>query len=88
MKVTLESTTQIVEILSADATKVVAQARVWEGETESGIKCFALISRIAIHNDDVARAPEFERELQSQRAPTDVSVGRGTGVFPLRMVLP
>ncbi|MFL5481160.1 MAG: hypothetical protein ACJ8AK_03140 [Gemmatimonadaceae bacterium] len=88
MKVTLESTTQIAEIANADGTHAPLQARVWEGETDSGIKCFALITRIAIHQDDVARAPEFERELQSQRPPTDISVGRGTGVFPLRMVLP
>jgi hypothetical protein len=88
MKITLESTTQIVEILNRDGTTKPVQARVWEGQTESGIKCFALITRIAIHKDDVARAPEFDRELQSQRVPTDISVGHGTGVFSLRMFLP
>jgi hypothetical protein len=93
MKVTLESTTQIVEIDSplADAPHGLGriQARIWEGTTESGIKCFALITRIAIHQDDVAKAPEFERELEAQKPPTDVSIGSGlSGVFPLRMFLP
>lgn len=73
MKVTLESTTKIVELNGVPA-------RVWEGETESGVKVHAFITRIAVHkNDD---ASQFEKELKEQRAPSaDVAA------IPLRMII-
>ena len=72
MTVTLHSTDQIVEVNGVPA-------RVWEGETGNGIKCFALITRIAVHKED--NAAEFEAELQ-EHAPPTVS-----NVFPLRMII-
>ena len=42
--------------------------RIWEGETESGIKMHAFISRVAIGKDE--NAEEFDRELQQCAAPS------------------
>ena len=73
MKVTLESTTKIVELNGV-------QARVWEGTTESGIRVHAFITRIAAPVD--SDQYEFQRELQEQRKPSaDVAS------YPLRLVL-
>lgn len=70
MKITLESTTQIVQFDGIEA-------RVWEGETESGIKLTAFITRVAVDKDDDVE--QFQRELKEQRVPTVY--------WPLRMVL-
>jgi len=79
MKVTLESTDQIVELKTASG---IVPARLWEGQTEGGIRCHAFITRIAVHKDD--DASQFERELQEQHAP--VSAGL-RGVYDARLVL-
>lgn len=63
MKVTLESTTKIVELNGVPA-------RIWEGTTESGVPCHAYITRIAVHRDE--DNSQFERELQQCREPTVV----------------
>lgn len=61
MKITLEQTSQIVNVDGVEA-------RIWEGKTESGIPLTAFITRVAVSaEDDYA---QFERELKSQRAPT------------------
>jgi hypothetical protein len=73
MKVSLESTTKIVEMNGLPC-------RVWEGTTEGGIRTHAFIPRIAVHKDDDAR--EFEAELKEQKAPS-VEVA----AIPLRMIL-
>lgn len=83
MKVTLESTTRIVEL--EVAAGVVVPGRIWEGVTESGIRVVALVTRIAAETgngpDTLA---EFERELQQCHEPRT----RGAlEAFPLRMVL-
>jgi len=67
MKVTLESTTKIVELNVNGQT---VPARVWEGRTAHGIRCHAYITRIAVHEDD--DATEFDRELLEQRKPSAV----------------
>ena len=79
MKVTLESTTQIVDLETPTGT---VPARIWEGTTESGVRVHALITRIAIDRDE-PRADEFERELKEQRAPS-AKVGAS---YPARIVL-
>jgi hypothetical protein len=61
MKVTLESTTKIVEVNGVPA-------RCWEGKTDSGIPVIALITRIAVPNGHPTE--QFERELLEQRPPT------------------
>lgn len=76
MKVTLESTTRIVEVNGITA-------RVWEGQTESGIAVIAIIPRIAVRaGENVA---QFEAELQECRPPQDADAF--LPAFPTRMVL-
>lgn len=57
MNVTLHNTDKIVHVNGVEA-------RVWEGTTEGGVRCFALIPRIGCALD--ADASEFERELVAQ----------------------
>ena len=40
-------------------------ARVWEGRTESGVECHALITRIGVHREQ--DTSQFERELQETK---------------------
>lgn len=73
MKVTLENTSKIVELNGVPA-------RVWEGETESGIKVHAFITRIAAEkSQDLS---QFEKELLEQKAPSAELQG-----IPLRMII-
>lgn len=73
MKITIESTTRIVNASGVDC-------RVWEGVTEHGIKVQALIPRVAaLADQDLG---QFEAELQEQRAPS-----AEVQAFPLRLVL-
>lgn len=74
MRVTLESTSRIVEVNGVPG-------RIWEGQTSSGVPCFALITRIAVHKDD--DSSQFERELREQRAPSV----RAVEAFDARLVL-
>lgn len=74
MKVTLESTTRIVTVNGVPG-------RVWEGETDSGVRCYAVVTRIAVHKDDDAR--QFEAELQECKPPSQ----RAIDAIPLRLVL-
>ena len=78
MKVQLESTTKIISLTTADGGTV--PARIWEGETESGIAVHAYITRIAVHKDD--DCSQFEAELEECRKPSfEVEA------IPLRMIL-
>jgi hypothetical protein len=72
MKITLESTSQIVQLDGVEC-------RVWEGKTASGVPLTAFIARVAV---EVGHdASEFQRELAEQAQP------RPTEYWPLRMVL-
>lgn len=62
MKVTLQSTTKLVTLNGVPA-------RIWEGQTESGIKVHAYITRIAIDMNET-RTDEFETELLQQEQPS------------------
>lgn len=62
MKITIESTSKIVELNGIPA-------RVWEGQTESGVKIHCFINRVAIDKDE-PRVEEFEKELQEQKVPS------------------
>ncbi len=78
MKITLESTTRIIDVKSSASADGI-ECRVWEGQTESGIKVQALIPRIAaLKAEDLS---QFEAELKEQRAP------RMESAWPLRMIL-
>lgn len=74
MKITIENTSKIVELNGLPA-------RIWEGETESGIKVHCYITRIAIDKDE-PRAEQFEKELQSVKAPSAEVIS-----IPLRLLL-
>lgn len=80
MKVTLQSTTRIVA-LAVNANTDAIECRVWEGVTENGVKCQALIPRISVHKD--ADASQFEAELKEHVAPSSDAIR----CFPLRMIL-
>lgn len=74
MTVTIHSTTKIVELNGVPA-------RIWEGETDTGIKVHCYVTRVAIDKDE-PRAEQFQQELQECRVPsTDVQA------IPLRLIL-
>jgi len=76
MKINLESTTKIVELNGIPV-------RIWEGETESGIKVHAFIPRVAIGEDESDEVKEiFKKELQECKPPS-----AGMQVYPLRMII-
>jgi hypothetical protein len=77
LKITIESTTR-----KAMIHKGIEQieARVWEGETESGVKVVCLIPSIAC--PEHADRKEFDAELAAHEPPTALS-----DAFPLRMIL-
>lgn len=77
MKVQLESTTKIVELV-IDGKAV--PARIWEGVTEGGVRCVAFITRIAVRNE--ADSAKFERDLKECAAPS-----AAMQAFPSRMIL-
>ncbi len=74
MKIRIESTTKIVHLNGVPA-------RIWEGQTESGIKVHCYITRIAIDKDET-RIEEFETELKEQKRPS-IEIE----AIPLRMIL-
>jgi hypothetical protein len=74
MKITIESTTKIVHLNGIPA-------RLWQGQTESGIKVHCFITRIAIDENEL-RTEEFEYELLEQKKPRTEFES-----YPLRMIL-
>lgn len=73
MTITLESTSKIVELNGVPA-------RVWEGQTESGIEIHAFITRVAVRKGD--DESQFQAELRQVKAPSaDVAA------YPLRMII-
>jgi hypothetical protein len=74
MKITIESTSKIVHLNGVPA-------RIWEGQTASGIKCHCYITRIAIDKDET-KANEFEKELNEQKVPS-----AEIEAIPLRMII-
>ncbi|HWR36396.1 MAG TPA: hypothetical protein VN622_11055 [Clostridia bacterium] len=73
MKITIESTSKIVELNGVPM-------RIWEGETSDGIKVHCYVTRIAVrHEDDQT---QFQQELREHRAPS-----AEVEAIPLRMVL-
>lgn len=74
MRITIESTSKIVNVNGVDA-------RIWEGTTDSGIPVHCMITRIGVHKDQ--DTTQFQRELQEMRAPSPAV----DGVYSARMVL-
>lgn len=61
MKMTIESTTKIVEVNGVPA-------RVWQGTTERGVPIVALITSVAVERDQ--DQTEFDADLQEHAPPT------------------
>ncbi len=78
MRITLESTNKIVNLVTATGT---VPARIWEGQTASGIACHAYVTWIAVDKHD--DTSQFELELVEQRPPTNPAVAG----IPLRLVI-
>lgn len=68
MKITISPTSKIVT-LKPGALETGVQARVWEGETESGIKVICFVTRIACDINE-PRTEEFYAELQEVDPPS------------------
>jgi hypothetical protein len=78
VKITIQSTTRIVQVDPGTGCEMAC--RVWEGETEGGVKVQVLVPRIAaLADQDLS---QFDRELQEQAAPSPA-----VECFPLRMIL-
>jgi hypothetical protein len=73
MKITIESTTKIVKLNDIDC-------RVWEGQTEHGVKVHAFIPRISAKDDQ--DLSQFEAELKEQKPPS-----AEIQFLPLRMII-
>ncbi len=74
MQITIKSTSKLVELNGVPA-------RIWEGETESGIPVHCYVTRIAAPAAGADLA-QFERELTEHQAPS-----AAIQAIPLRMVL-
>ncbi len=84
MKITIESTSKIVTLIARGGE---IQARVWQGETESGIPVQCFITRISpeIPESDPyidQRTMEFERDLKRQADPRPT-----VEAIPLRFII-
>ena len=78
MKITIESTSRIVQIEGPHGT---IPARVWEGTTDSGIPVICAITRVATPSD--GNTEQFDRELQACKPPSQMAVE----AIPLRMII-
>lgn len=78
MKLTIESTTKVVEF---DLNGAKVPARIWEGQTDTGIPVHCFVTRVAVQKD--LDCTQFEKELQEHRPPS-AEIDR---VYPLRMIL-
>jgi hypothetical protein len=76
MKIIIENTSKMVELNGVPA-------RVWEGETSTGIPVHCFITRIAIDKDDPTAVEQFDRELAEQKPPSPAV----DQVYPLRLIL-
>lgn len=79
MKVILTSTSKIVMLKPGPLADGVP-ARVWEGETETGIKVHAFITRVAVGKNEDTQ--QFEKELQECTVPS-----AEIEAIPIRLIL-
>ena len=82
MEIMLKSTNRIVELASKDAgAGKPIKARIWEGETDSGIPVICVVASIAAPEGQ--DQTQFRAELEENAAPTDLAIK----AFPLRMLV-
>ena len=77
MKITIESTSKIVDLVINGAT---VPARLWQGHTQDGIPMHAFITRVAV--DKKEQAAEFEKDLTEQAPPR-----AEFAIYPSRLIL-
>lgn len=80
MRITLESTTKLIDLDHPGFGSPRCQARIWEGHTEGGIPVHCYIVRVAVASD--ADQEEFRRELQECREPSPA-----VAALPCRVIL-
>ena len=80
MRITIESTATVV---SFDVEGMSIPARIWQGETDSGIPVHVFVTRLApeIPPDD-PRQEQFQLELEERAAPRET-----VRAIPLRLIL-
>jgi len=77
MEITIKNTTKIVELNGVPA-------RVWEGETSTGVPVHCFITRIAVHkNESPENIAIFETELEEMSAPVNADIE----AYPLRLII-
>jgi hypothetical protein len=83
LRVTLESTSRVVDVVGPGGG--VVPGRVWEGHSGSGVRVFAVITRLAADRglDGSADLGEFESELARCADPSPESFQ----AIPARLVL-
>ena len=64
MKLTLENTTDVVDLFPSGPDGAPVPVRIWRGTTERGIKVYAFIALVAVDKDDDQAA--FLKELQER----------------------
>jgi hypothetical protein len=80
MKIQIESTSRVVTF-GVNGAEV--PARIWQGETDTGIPVQVFITRIAPEIPPAdSRCEQFAKELQEQAAPRPT-----VNAIPLRMIL-
>jgi hypothetical protein len=77
MKITIESTSRLIEIQTLQGR---VPARIWEGQTDRGIRVACMITRISVR-DDEDRA-QFDADLEKHREPSAEAMA-----FPLRLLI-
>lgn len=75
MKITIENTDKIVDLNGVPA-------RIWEGETESGVPVTCFVTRIIPRTHDEAVNAQFAAELREEKTPSIYAQG-----IPLRMFI-
>jgi hypothetical protein len=78
MKITIENTDKIIELVPPHGGMPM-QARIWEGETDTGVKVIVYVTRICIQDKEATK--QFERELRRTRIPAAV-----VQQFPLKVI--
>lgn len=73
MKITIQSTTKIVELNGVPA-------RIWEGVTEDGIELHCYVTRVAVAEGQDTK--QFEAQLQQHKAPIPE-----VEAIPLKMII-
>lgn len=80
MKLTLESTAEIVEVDGVECRR-------WVGRTETGVECFAFIHRLAVAPGADARQFRAELQLMSRPKKSDQELGMPSLPISMRHIL-